>query len=222
MHFDRQLMKICFIGGILSMLIHLSGCGNLTTAQNVGVWGTIVTAVGAASPAQEIEQIYYLGVFDPQEQIPPTVYRIRVHGQASILSGMKFGSGWAPARVIDSLGSDLGYDFNSGALNVAGADGNLEGRIQTGRRLIMFGPEGFREAPKDHRLVIVMGASPEKFFNALDRSLGVINQAAAEQRNDGLAKLLLAALGEAKYESIRLEDLEKDIARDLPLPEGDE
>lgn len=50
------------------------------------------TLLGARTPANEIEQIYYLGVFDPQEQLEPMVYRVRVHGQASPISGMKFGS----------------------------------------------------------------------------------------------------------------------------------
>jgi hypothetical protein len=38
----------------------------------------------------------------------------------------------------------------------------------------MFGPEGFREAPRDHRLVIVMGSSPQKFFSAVDSALGLV------------------------------------------------
>ena len=51
---------------------------------------------------------------------------------------------------------------------------NEDNKNALNRRLIMFGPEGFREAPKNHRLVVVMGASPETFFNAVDRALGVV------------------------------------------------
>ena len=42
---------------------------------------------------------------------------------------------------------------------------------------MMFGPEGFREAPANHRLVVVMGADPSAFFEAVDQTLGVIAQA---------------------------------------------
>jgi hypothetical protein len=82
--------------------------------------------------------------------------------------------------------------------------------------LMVFGPEGFREAPKDHRLVIVMGTSPENFFNAIDSSLGVISQAQEKQRNDALEQPLFKALLATKGERERLQDLRKDIEIDLP------
>ncbi len=44
-------------------------------------------------------------------------------------------------------------------------------KLTIGRRLMQFGPEGFREVPKDHRLVIMMGANPEDFFKAMDMAL---------------------------------------------------
>ena len=37
------------------------------------------------------------------EQVPPSVYRVRVKGQASFLSATKFASGWVPADLVDSL-----------------------------------------------------------------------------------------------------------------------
>ena len=49
----------------------------------------------------------------------------------------------------------------------------------SGRRLMMFGPEGFREAPRNHRLVVVMGSSPEKFFSAVDEALGHLDRVPA-------------------------------------------
>ena len=47
-----------------------------------------------------------------------------------------------------------------------------------GRRLMQFGPEGFRSAPKDHRLVILMGASPETVEQAFASALGSVALAA--------------------------------------------
>ncbi len=45
-----------------------TGC--LTTGESVAA-AIGATLFGAQSPNNEIEQIYYLGVFDPQGQIPP-------------------------------------------------------------------------------------------------------------------------------------------------------
>ena len=93
-----------------------AGCATLEQNVAAGVLGT--TVLGARTPAQEIEQIYYLGVFDPQEQVPPTVYRVRVHGQASIISNMKFASGWVHANLIDSLGSHIEFDREGGRVSI--------------------------------------------------------------------------------------------------------
>ncbi len=212
-------LKTKFLSCLTIMtLITTTGCGNLTPAENIVLWTAVGTAIVASSPAQEIEQIYYLGVFDPQEQVPPMVYRIRVHGQASLISNMKFGSGWVPANLIDSLGTNI--SFKDSNISIDQESSAKLSSIQTGRRLVLFGPEGFREAPEGYRLVIVMGASPDKFFNAIDRSLGTVSQAIAQQRNEGLSQLLLLALSETKTERIRLDDLEKDVENDLRAQKG--
>ena len=112
---ERGVLLVCMVGGCLSR-----------------------------APTSEIQQVYYLGVFDPLEQVPPTVYRVTVHGQASAISAMRFASGWVPAHLIDSLQSRVTQDMDSGDVGVSGGE-NLS-RIKTGRRLIQFGPEGFREA----------------------------------------------------------------------------
>ena len=90
---------------LLSAALAVSGC---TTEEIAG--STVgATILGANSPSQEIQQIYYLGAFDPQGQLPPTVYRIRVHGQASFISFVRFASGWGLAKFIHSLASDAGF-----------------------------------------------------------------------------------------------------------------
>ena len=207
--------------GALALLaggLCLAQAGCATLEQNVAAGALGTTLLGARTPAQEIEQIYYLGVFDPQEQVPPTVYRVRVHGQASLISGMKFASGWVHANLIDSLGSHIEFDKEGGRVSITKGNEDELASLQTGRRLVLFGPEGFREAPKDHRLVIVMGSSPDKYFEALDKSLGVVSEVMAEQRNTGINKLLLEALTKAKGERDRLDQLAKDIENDIPEP----
>lgn len=121
------------------------------------------------------------------------MYRVTVRGQASAISGMKFGSGWVHANLIDSLSTRVGFDKDSDRTSVQGGDeqGQLVS-LKTGRRLVMFGPEGFQEAPKDHRLVIVMGASPEAFFRALDQSFGIISHARREPADSAIAAQMQA------------------------------
>jgi hypothetical protein len=182
---------ILSFGMAAAMLV--SGCS--TPAQNATLVIGGVTLAGAQVPTDEIEQIYYLGVFDPLEQLPPTIYRVTVRGQASFLSGSDFASGWVPAPLIDSLsatlkktkdGSDTRFSFEEGT-------GIPEVRMNPGRRLVMFGPEGFREAPRDHRLVLVMGADPAAFFEAVDLALGDMSQVTVERGNTAIRDEMLRA-----------------------------
>jgi len=212
-----RCVRQCFVVGVVGSALLLStGCS--TNPETMALQLAGVTAAGGRTPGQELQQIYYLGVFDPLEQVPPQVYRVRVRGQASILSRMDFGSGWVPARVIDSLGGSASFD--DGQISISKAEDSLLSEITTGRRLIQFGPEGFREAPKDHRLVIVMGSSPEQFFSAIDQSLTAVTEAVAEQRNAGLTKLLAAAQSAAIRERRKLDEVERDVDSDVPESKG--
>jgi len=169
----------------------LSGC----SADNSGyiVAGGLLglTAFGAHSPAQEIEQVYYLGVADPQGAVPPSIYRLTVHGQASAISLMSFGSGWVPSRFIDSLDDDswehLGTPMpdDKDDEDDKGDKGNGESiKLNTGRTYVHIGPEGTREVPKKHRLVIVMGSDPSAYFKAVDMVAGM----AKSFQNEATAK----------------------------------
>ena len=152
-------------------LVIATSCSS--TGDTVAAVAGGATALGGYSPTNEIEQIYYLGVFDPMEQIPQAVYRVRVRGQASFLSRTKFASGWVPAAVVDSLGGKITFDTQTGDATTEG--GEVIPGLGSGRRMVVFGPEGFRESPRDHRLVLVMGASPEDFFQGIDSALGVLS-----------------------------------------------
>src|SRR6266849_1933566 len=65
------------LAGLACAVVLMNGCA--TPAQTAGaIAGGVVgvTIAGGYSPGNEIEQVYYLGVFDPQEQVPATVYRL--------------------------------------------------------------------------------------------------------------------------------------------------
>jgi hypothetical protein len=160
--------------GILLLLSLLPGCGSKAANLALGVGSVVVAPAalkGAKVPTDEIAQTYYLGVYDPQGQLPPSIYRVRVQGQSSFLNRTKFASGWVHASLIDSLGTEIALNEKNGGLKIQKVNSDNQGQIATGRRLIMFGPEGFRKAPKDHRLVVVMGADPSAFFEAVDQTL---------------------------------------------------
>ncbi len=142
----RQHQRAGNCGVLLTMFssLLLTACHTATESTLLGVG--LVTAFGGQAPTQEIEQIYYLGVYDPQQQIPEAVYRIRVHGQASVISFMRFASGWVPAKFVDSLNTSLGFQGATTQPTITTGDQAQTGELNVGRRLILFGPQGFRES----------------------------------------------------------------------------
>lgn len=131
---------------------------------------------GSLIPATTFEQTYYLGIFDPREQVPESFYRIRVRGQSSFFNtSTRYASGWVPAGLVDTLATRFDFDNTTG--NVAYPErGNDNSSLKLDRRLVLFGPEGFREAPANHRLVIIMGANPHAFFEAVNSVLSDVGQ----------------------------------------------
>ncbi|MBI3268249.1 MAG: hypothetical protein HYZ53_04450 [Planctomycetes bacterium] len=192
-----------------------AGC---STPQGYAV-GTVsgiaaTTFVLGRTASNDIEQIYYLGVFDPAEQLPPSFYRVTVRGQASFISSTKFASGWAPAQLVDSLNTRIHFDDETGSLKMSDAESGKSATLQTGRRLVMFGPEGFREAPRDYRLVIVMGSNPSAYFQAVDEVLGVLAEAkrARTMTIQEQNQRILSAIVKAVEETDRLEKMKLDLA----------
>jgi len=210
---NRAIRLGCLALAILMVCLAPTGCSGPAEYAGLGAGVTLGTLKLGTIPSSEVEQIYYLGVFDPQEQVPPAMYRVRVHGQASAISGMSFASGWVNAALVDSLGSKISTNMETGKISIEKTDSPDPFQpLTTGRQLMMFGPEGFRKAPKDHRLVIVMGSSPEKYFQAIDTALGTVSEVMVEQRGAALSQELFEALYKLKSEHDRLTDLEIDIA----------
>ncbi len=176
-----------------------SGCA--TPAQNMALGATAAAAVGGITPSNQLEQTYYFGLLDPLQQIEPTLYRVRVRGQGSAISRMKFGSGWVPADLIDPLGTEVRYEKGKGAVQKTDSALGKPSELELGRRMIHFGPDGFREAPAKNRLVIVMGASPETFFQQIDLQLGAPPK---PPESAHLNAAIAAALAEASAELIAL------------------
>jgi hypothetical protein len=188
----------------------LVGCGS--AGGNFLLGAGLVTGFGAEAPSQELEQVYYLGIFDPQEQVPEAVYRLTVRGQASVYSGMRFSSGWVPAKFVDSLSTQIGSSDDPTTRPIIDkGDAELLANLKPGRRMMLFGPEGFRESPGDQRLVIVMGASPEAFFKAIDLSLGALAQAQAQRLPAQMAQNVGAAMLKAKAQQDALNALKFEV-----------
>ena len=195
------------------MLMGWAGCATPPQTAALAVAGA--TVVGAQVPSNEVEQMYYLGVFDPEEQLPPTIYRVTVRGQASFLSGTKFGSGWVPASIIDSLNGQVSAD-PYGAEGIQVTPGTQSPpRFKLDRRLVLFGPEGFREAPRDHRLVIVMGASPKAWFDAVDQALADSSSVSVERGNQQVQKQLLDELERLQSRREPIAGLERRILEEI-------
>jgi hypothetical protein len=213
---EESAFTLCYQALLLAIaLLVLNGCA--TPYQTAGLVAAGVTVAAARTPGHELEQIYYLGVFDPEEQLPPSMYRVTVRGQVSMLSSTKFASGWVPAGIIDSLNGRAGLDANgSGDVEFSQTSTNYNVNLNMGRRLMMFGPEGFREAPRNHRLVIVMGANPKGFFDAVDGALGEISSVALERKNTALEKQLFEALITTTSSRENLMRFKAQVADDLP------
>lgn len=196
--------------GVVLLLSLLPGCGSKASDVALAVGAVVVAPValiGAKAPTDEIAQTYYLGVYDPQGQLPPSIYRVRVQGQSSFLNTTKFASGWVHASLIDSLGTEIAFNEQNGGLRIQPVGSDNDASMETGRRLMMFGPEGFREAPADHRLVVVMGADPSAFFEAVDQTLGVLAQATQGLDSSKLRDALFEELIRLKSERQELNDL---------------
>lgn len=203
-----QLPRIAPVHVALSLALLTPACGSAERA----LWGIAgATLYGAQAKGAEIEQVYYLGVLDPLEQVPPTIYRVRVRGQASLLSKTRFASGWVPAPLVDSLSSNISFDSTSGKVQITKDDGRLASRMPIGRNMVLFGPEGTRPAPEDHRLVIVMGSDPNEYFESMDNAIGAINEVGVEQRNLDLTRLLLEAHVQLRDDERQLESLKSSV-----------
>jgi hypothetical protein len=210
------------VGGLLLLLLCPTGCE--TPEGNAALVAAGATVAGGYSPSQEIEQTYYVGVFDPTEQVPQAVYRLTVRGQASFLSDVKFASGWVPAPLIDGLGTRISFDGDGNVDITASAEGAAPGAgeagIGIGRRLMMFGPEGFREAPADHRLVIVFSSTPEEFFKSVGDSLQAVVKVQQERRDSTASQRILEELLRLQEEERQLLELQQRL--DAPTSGGKE
>lgn len=204
-------LGIFLFGLAFPVMIFSSGCSSTATSSTAIAGGTL--GLGT-TPSHQLEQVYYLGVFDPQEQLPPTIYRVIVRGQASALGATNFASGWVPAALVDSLNSRVGFKKDGSNVNLSSGE-PLKKPLKTGRRLMLFGPEGFREAPADHRLVLVMGSNPEAYFNSINNALGAVSKVRVDQLNGDLRQKLMDALRKLKDERERLKDLQADYKVNL-------
>ncbi|WP_145065751.1 hypothetical protein [Engelhardtia mirabilis] len=175
-------------------------------------------ATGAAScasfGAHRLDQLYYLGVFDPSEQVPPAVYRVRVTGWSAPVSTTNYAAGWVPAAFVDSLGTTLSFHPETRELEFQDKNGTRgDVSLKTGRRMMLFGPEGFREAPADHRLAVVMSSDPSDFFSAIDDALGQLSAAKSLEATSSpeVTRKVTSAVSKALRERSAIESFETEL-----------
>ena len=179
-----------------------------STPETIATGIVLTGLAGANTPTSELEQTYYLGTFDPHGQIPPTIYRVRVKGQASVWDGVKFASGWVPAEFVDSLSSNISFTADKSGKLVLESGSTENAELSISRRMIQFGPEGFREVPSKHRLVIVMGSDPSSFFSAVDETLGSLSPAKQNEMKAEFNKALSEAQIQTASNLVKLKVLE--------------
>ena len=191
---------------VLLITAMVCGCSTVAhTNQAIALAGTVGLSL---TPSFDLEQTYYLGSFDPAGQVPPTLYRIRVRGQSSILNSTKFASSWVPAEVVDALTGSATLNVKNGAVTITRAGLTASDNINdSGRRLMQFGPEGFRSAPKGHRLVILMGAEPEAVEQAFSSALGTVAMATSGVSGNAVDREALKALLDMGRDKARLQAL---------------
>jgi hypothetical protein len=209
---------VTFTGAALCLLA--GGCA--TPAQTAALTAGVMAggiATSGVTPSHELEQIYYLGIFDPDEQPPRSVYRLRVHGQSSPINRTRFASGWVPAKLIDALGSQVALSPEAQVgPNIQAAAAGQEVSLEIGRRMVAFGPEGTRPVPAGYRLVIVMGADPSKFFDAVDRALGNTSPATSKESQMAIQVKLFSEFQALISSRQKLDALKLQEATDLPKP----
>ena len=62
------------------------GCGSLEANIVLGAVGG--TGLLAQAPGHEIQQVYYLGVFDPHSQAPTEIYTLSLHDALPIFNNV--------------------------------------------------------------------------------------------------------------------------------------
>ena len=67
------------------------------------------------------------------------------------------------------------------------------------------------EAPEGHRLVLVMGANPDGFFEGMDAAIGAVVEAGVDGRNLELTKLLLEASVALRGDQARVKAVRTDL-----------
>lgn len=108
---------------------------------------------------------HFLGVFDPSEQVPPELYRIKITGKAQWMSKVKYGSGWVPARQADLLVQDIRPD-EQGKFTISGQNSDAVS-MAVRRRFFEIGPFAVATEPEDGRFVVVMSSDPDYFFKKI-------------------------------------------------------
>jgi len=130
----------------------------------------LLASSAASCSSTRIQTTHYLGVFDPQQQVPEELYKVTIDGNASAVSDVKYASGWVPAAEADLLVTQVKRDDQDN-ITITG-DASVSVSVGTRRRFFEIGPSGVSTQPEDGRFVIVMGSNPDYFF----RKMGLLTR----------------------------------------------
>jgi hypothetical protein len=144
---------IAYLIVFVFICLSLSSCASPGLTAGAVVGGIVgLTSFGAYSIGAEIQQVYYFAVVDLERHSLSGVYRLTVHGQASMLNKTKFATGWVPSAIVDALHCDIKAASASSPSNavepacagpkLAAAIKNMSGSIE--ERLSVGPPTGLR------------------------------------------------------------------------------
>jgi len=178
----------------------------------------LVLALGLLScTATKVRTTHYLASFDPEDQVPPELYKIQIRGDASAFSNVKYGSGWVPASQADLLEVDVRQN-DQGRVEITG--NSAKGvSVTARRRFFEIGPAGVSTQPQDGRFVVVMSANPDYFF----QKLGMLTRFGKDDSAvDASKTALLGIVGEKQVATAKALAATKQELLDLskPAPAG--
>jgi len=119
--------------------------------------GMIAMSALLAGCAPAFKETYYVGVYDKNDTgTPMQFYRYRLNGTVDFGSKFKFQTGWYPKAALQAfVGEDRDVGTNGGATADSGKD------------VVVIGPEGAVKALREQYLVALMATDPGPATGAL-------------------------------------------------------
>jgi len=159
-------------------------------ASRVRWFAPLIALVAGCST--NVKTTHYLGVFDPQEQVPAELYRITIEGNAGVFSKVNYATGWVPANAADLLSVDV-RPSQDGKIEITG-DQSKTVTVGARRQFFEIGPTGVATQPEDGRFVVVMSSNPDYFF----KKVGMLSRFGTDDSANEASRRALMSTIQAK------------------------